>query len=137
MIQENATPARLYLDMRQMELQIAQQRTELNSLHSRMRDVDSNQGAVQERVENTEVKMRVVNAEVDGLQIQLAAAEERITANINSRVDVALQQMSSIHQGQLDQIIGQLKDEIVGELKDIKREQGNIWSRVADMLRGR
>lgn len=137
MSQENATPARLYLDMRQMELQVAQQRTELNSLHSKMQGVDANQGVVQERVENTEAAMRVVNAEVDGLRIQLAAAEERITTSINNRVDAALQQMSNIHQGQLDDIIGQLKDEIVGELKNIKREQGNIWSRVTDMLRGR
>jgi chromosome segregation ATPase len=123
--------------MRQMDLQVVQQRTEVNGLHSRMRDVVANQGTVQEMVENAEAEMRVVNAEVDGLRIQLAAAEERITTNVNNRVDAALEQMSSIHQTQLDEIIGQLKDDIVGQLKEIKKEQGNLWSRVVEMLRGR
>ena len=108
-----------------MELQAAQHRTELNDLHGRMHSVDVNQSAVQTRLDNTDTKMRVVKAEVESFQIQLAAAEERITTN----VDTALQQMSGITQGQLE--------EIMKQLKDMRNEQGSFFTRIANMFTGR
>ena len=111
--------------MRQMELQAAQHCTELNDLHSKMCSVNVNQSTVQTCLDNTDTKMRVVKAEVESFQVQLAMAEEWITTN----VDTALQQMSGITQSQLE--------EIMKQLKDMQNEQGSFFTRIANMFTGR
>lgn len=106
-----------------MESQTVQQRTELDNLHSRMRGIEDNQEVVRACVENSEMEMRVVKAQVDGLQTQLAATEERITTNVTSGVDAAIQQMIMINREQVEGIMGQLRD--------MRREQGSLstWLR--------
>ncbi|KAI9452330.1 hypothetical protein HD554DRAFT_2043717 [Boletus coccyginus] len=120
---ESATPAQLYFDIKDVESQTVQQRTELDNLHSRMRGIEDNQEVVRACVENAEMEMRVVKAQVDGLQTQLAATEERITTNVTSGVDAAIQQMILINREQVEGIMGQLRD--------MRREQGSLstWLR--------